>query len=98
MENTTSVWNVLDYGAVADGNIDNTESFQAALNACYEAGGGTVFVPSGKYMITGSLTVNRKVTLKGAGSAVDGWGQAATLLAVNDREPFIKLVWGGGVQ
>lgn len=44
-----SVWNVMDFGAVADGETDNTEAFQKAMDAAWEAGGGIVWVPTGRY-------------------------------------------------
>jgi hypothetical protein len=42
-------FNGLDFGAQGDGKKDSTTAFQSALNAMKDAGGGTVFVPEGKY-------------------------------------------------
>ncbi|MEM7672716.1 MAG: glycosyl hydrolase family 28-related protein [Verrucomicrobiota bacterium] len=56
---------VRDFGARGDGNSDDTKAFQSALNAMAEAGGGTVFVPEGKYTIRGRLKIPNKVTLRG---------------------------------
>lgn len=42
-------FNVLDFGAVADGTFDNTEAFRNAVNTCNENGGGRVVVPAGQY-------------------------------------------------
>lgn len=39
--------NVKDYGAVGDGITDDTDAFKAAMTA------GNVYVPSGKYVVTG---------------------------------------------
>lgn len=49
------VYNVEDYGAVHDGVTDDTAAIQAAINACFDAGGGTVFLPNGIYIIAGGL-------------------------------------------
>ena len=49
--------NVQDFGAVGDGKKDNTEAFAAAMKAAAETGNGAVFVPRGRYLIQGSLTV-----------------------------------------
>jgi polygalacturonase len=46
-----SVFEVTRYGAVADGRTAATEAFQRAIDACAAAGGGTVLVPPGRYVI-----------------------------------------------
>ena len=58
-------YNVVDFGAKGDGQSDCTEAFQTALNKMKEAGGGTVFVPEGKYAFKGSLKIPPSVTLRG---------------------------------
>jgi polygalacturonase len=57
-----AVFNVLDYGAVADGQTKNTAALQKAINACRDAGGGTVWVPAGKFL-TGALFLESNLTL-----------------------------------
>lgn len=49
------VYNVEDYGAVHDGVTDDTTKIQAAINACFAAGGGIVYFPNGLYIIAGAL-------------------------------------------
>lgn len=46
----SQVFNIVDYGAEADGVTDNAEAIQKAIAACAKAGGGRVLVPSGVYM------------------------------------------------
>ena len=46
------VYNVRDYGAVSDTTILSTQAMQRAIDACHEAGGGTVWVPAGNYLCT----------------------------------------------
>lgn len=46
---TTTTASVIDWGT------DDTASIQAANNACYAAGGGTVYFPIGIYIINGAL-------------------------------------------
>lgn len=58
-------WSVTDCGAVADGQTDNTEAFQRALDAAGAAGGGVVRVPAGHYRINGGLSIPGAVTLRG---------------------------------
>ena len=45
------IFNVLDYGAVANGIDSDTKAVQAAIDACAEAGGGKVFFPKAKYVM-----------------------------------------------
>jgi len=51
-------FNVKTYGALGDGVTDDTISIQAAINACYIAGGGIVYLPKGIYIIGGGLQTN----------------------------------------
>jgi len=53
------------YGADSTGKTDSTAAIQNAIDACYAAGGGTVFLPSGSYLVTGAITVRAFVTLRG---------------------------------
>jgi hypothetical protein len=43
--------NVRDYGAVGDGVTDDTEAFQAASAVINAAGGGTMYIPRGVYVV-----------------------------------------------
>jgi hypothetical protein len=45
-----------DFGAVGDGVTDDGPAFQSALDALAEAGGGTLFIPEGKYAIVTPVT------------------------------------------
>lgn len=51
------IFDVKFYGAVADGVTDDTVSIQSAINACVEAGGGTVLFQFSEnpYVISGPL-------------------------------------------
>src|SRR5262245_37633068 len=46
-----TVLNVSEFGAVGDGVADDGPAFQSALDALADAGGGTLFVPAGLYLI-----------------------------------------------
>lgn len=69
--------NVLDYGAVADGNFsggspsgtDNLAAFAAALTAAVTTGINAVYAPAGSYYLSGKITIPRGVTLFGTGTA-----------------------------
>lgn len=55
-------FNILDFGAVADGVTNNTLAFQNAIKKCTESGGGKVIVPKGKYL-TGAIHLDNNVNL-----------------------------------
>jgi hypothetical protein len=70
--------NVLDYGAVADGNFsaggsasgtDNLAAFNSAFAAAVSTGISRVRVPGGRYYLSGKLTVSGGVILAGDGTA-----------------------------
>ena len=64
-------FSVLDFGAIGDGNADDTEAFQKALAAAAKVPNGrTVVVPGGTYRITSPLTVQSTLLL---GLAAGGW-------------------------
>lgn len=66
-------FNILDFGAEADGVTMNTKAIQKAIDACYNNGGGKVIVPEGIFL-TGTLYmkdnvnlyIEEKATLKGS--------------------------------
>lgn len=66
---SAGTFNLRDYGAKADGTTLDTAAFAAAIEACSAAGGGTVFVPPGRYL-TGTITLRSHVTLDLAANAV----------------------------
>lgn len=53
---------VTDYGAIGDGQKDNTEAFRQAIEACNQAGGGRVVVPEGSFF-TGPIHLLSNVNL-----------------------------------
>lgn len=59
---TSKIFNIIEYGAVGDGVTMNTTVVQKVINACSESGGGTVWVPAGRFVI-GTVQVKSNVTL-----------------------------------
>jgi hypothetical protein len=53
---------VRDYGATGDGITLDSRAIQSAIDACTNAGGGTVDLPAGNYL-TGTITLKDNVTL-----------------------------------
>lgn len=65
--NKPSVYNVLDYGAVGDGETDNFQALNDLLTLVYESGGGIVYFPRGQYNISNNLCIGDNTTIKGDG-------------------------------
>ena len=55
------VYNVLDYGADPMGITLSTEAIQKAIDECTEAGGGTVIINDGEYLIKSILTLGNEL-------------------------------------
>ena len=72
MKQRKSIFNVLDYGAVADGKTLVTEAVQKAVDVCHNLGGGVVYFPDGTYVLsTVFLKSNVRVYI-GEGATVLG--------------------------
>jgi hypothetical protein len=62
---------VVDYDAVVDFGADNTGisdasfAINSALSSCSVAGGGTVWLPLGKYRVSNPITIPENCTLRG---------------------------------
>lgn len=56
------IFNVMDYGASADGSKSSDAAFKKAIEACVAAGGGKVLVPAGVYL-TGPIHLKSNVNL-----------------------------------
>jgi hypothetical protein len=90
--------NVRDFGAVGDGQHDETAAFTAAMKEAAATGQFTVFVPRGRYLIGTRLEVPPNVILQGVyrGPAERTHDAGSVLLALADAghadaEPFILL-------
>ena len=55
----------MNYAVDKTGATDSTAGIQAALNDCYAAGGGTVYLPAGTYVISDTIDIPSYVTLRG---------------------------------
>ena len=70
---TGSVFPVTNYGAVLDGTTNDFDALDAAVNAAYNAGGGTVTIPAGAKMKVATRTagtgswiwVGNNITIRG---------------------------------
>jgi polygalacturonase len=64
-------FNIVDYGAQPNASTPVTDAFRKAIQAAHAAGGGTVYVPAGKY-ISGPIELFSNITLDiGAEATID---------------------------
>jgi polygalacturonase len=76
--------NVRQLGAVGDGVTKCTASIQRAIDQCGSSGGGTVFLPAGRY-VSGTLWLRDNVTLHLESGAV----------LMGDSDPAAYPMWAG---
>lgn len=58
---------LVQYGATPDDQSDDSVAFARALDACKRNGGGTIYLPRGRFRLAGSFQIPARVLLKGAG-------------------------------
>lgn len=58
-------FDVRAYGAKGDGKADSTRAIQAAIDAASRNGGGVVYLPRGRYVLSEALSIPPKVKIQG---------------------------------
>jgi len=88
------VFNVRDYGATGDGKTLDSPSINQAITACAEAGGGTVWIPAGRYL-SGSIRLTNNLHLYlDAGAVLVAAPQS--LKAYDETEPWEGTAYQDG--
>lgn len=59
--------NIKDYGAIGDGQTDDTKAIQSVIDRLKSEGGGEIFIPEGIY-VAGELELYSNMILTGSGS------------------------------
>ncbi len=77
------VFNPLEFGGRGDGTTNDTAALQTAIDACVNAGGGTMLLPAGHEFLSGTLQLHSHVHLHLEGGS--------RLLASPDRDHFRKF-------
>jgi polygalacturonase len=82
-------FDIKKYGAVAGGQVNNTEAIKKAINTCSKAGGGYVVIPKGEWL-TGPIHFKSNVNLH--------LEEGAILIFIynpNDYLPAVMTSWEG---
>ncbi len=87
------------YNADPTGEKDSTKAIQDALNDVSLNGGGTVWMPAGKYRVTGQIRIPAYVTLRGDWSDPEFSDKYGTIIALDipaaDRSDTGTFILGG---
>jgi len=75
---------LIDFGAVGDGNYDNTEIFKKAIDHCYKVGGGIIEVPEGVFL-TGPIHLRDNINLF--------LRKNATIRFIDDPKKYLPVVF-----
>ena len=95
---------VLEFGASGDGQTLDTAALQAAIETCALRGGGTVYLPAGRYL-TGTLFFRHHITLHlEAGATLLGSQNPADYPLILNRwegveqQTYAPLLAGNGLE
>jgi len=97
------VTSLLSYGGVGDGSTDNTAAFVAGVAAVFSAGGGTLIVPSGRFLTSAFNLTHGMTLLLGEGATIlgstdyDAWPLVGPLPSFNDGPRYAPLIGGVGL-
>ncbi|MFC0558292.1 glycoside hydrolase family 28 protein [Halalkalibacter alkalisediminis] len=97
-------YDITEYGAKGDQITDNTEAIAAAIEACSDAGGGTVLIPAGTFL-TGAIQLKSDITLQAESGAVvlfhshfDAYQPVQTRWSGYECYGFSPLIYGNGLK
>ncbi|MCZ8519305.1 MULTISPECIES: right-handed parallel beta-helix repeat-containing protein [Paenibacillus] len=87
------VYNVMKYGAVGNGATNDQPAIQKAIDACTKAGGGTVYLPAGTYLITSRLFIGGNTILKGNAKVVKPDSNEVGMISIDGSNVSIEELW-----
>jgi hypothetical protein len=78
------VFNIVDFGAKADGKTVNTAAINQAVQACARSGGGTVYVPAGEFRAGTVILLSNVNLYLDSGAVLKGSDDLADYLKEGD--------------
>ena len=98
---TGQIFDVTTYGAVPDDGKDDRPAVKQAIQAASAAGGGVVFFPSGRFLLSEEEHVEETMTITSANIVIKGSGSGGpteTILDVkytpSPANPGAEFMWG----
>lgn len=82
--------NVIEYGAVADLNMNSQPAIQKVIDTCAAMGGGKLIIPAGEYLLNGPLHLQSNINLHISEGATLFFGSNP-----NDYLPVVEVRWEG---
>jgi polygalacturonase len=92
------VYNVRDHGARGDGKSIDSAAIQKALDACGEAGGGTVLLPAGTYLSRPLVLRTKTKLLLESGATLRATDDPADYKASNKPNAFKPFLSGEDLE
>ena len=89
-------YNVTDYGANGTDSTTDNEEINEALEECGQAGGGTVYIPSGTYYLKKTLVIYSNTTLKLDNTTVLKMTKPGTTTMLRNYSGYASTVFGSG--
>ncbi|AFC32967.1 gp18.3 [Paenibacillus mucilaginosus 3016] len=87
------VYNVMKYGAAGNGTTNDQPAIQKAIEACKKAGGGTVYLPAGTYLISSRLFVGSNTVLKGNAKLVKPDNSEVGMISIDGSNVSVEELW-----
>ena len=96
-ESGVATFDVRQFGAKGDGNTLDTEAVQKAIDACGQAGGGTVSLPAGTYLSKPLTLRSRTTLLLEAGATLKATDERADFQSERGRS-FVPFIGGTDLE
>jgi len=82
---------VKDFGAVGDGVTDDTAKIQAAVDAVSAAGGGTLLILAGTYLVSSSINVGSNIHIRGRGQIILDDNADCSVISINANSSNVSI-------
>lgn len=87
--------NVKDYGAIGDGEKDDTEAIKLAVSKIRAFSGGVLYFPKGRYLMSESIDLPSQIIIEGDGkesiifTKVGSWQYGVNILSAKEKSNIV---------